>query len=162
MNIKNLKPFDLEAALNGEPVMLRDGRKAFVRHHETELPIIAHSCIWGAVANESGEYAELKAWSKNGRYVEETLEHSKDIIGMYPKTRIINGFEVPAPEVEVPERDYYLASTIDKYFHRFLSWCDDEMDKLWLKRGLVFLNKEDAIANAKAMLGIDPYKEIKI
>lgn len=160
MNTKNLKPFDLEVALRGEPVMLRDGRKAFVRHHETELPIIAHSCIWGAVANESGEYAELKAWSKNGRYVEETLEHSKDIIGMYPKTRIINGFEVPAPEAVEPEcGNYYLVCIDRARFYESHVWDNDEADRLWLERGLIFLSIEDAIANAKAMLGIDPYAE---
>lgn len=38
MNNK-LKPFDLQAALRGEPVMLRNGEMAYVRHHETELPV---------------------------------------------------------------------------------------------------------------------------
>lgn len=159
MNTKNLKPFDLESALNGEPVMLRDGRKAFVRRHETELPVLAHSCLWGVAAHESMEYIELKMWSKNGRYVGEELEHSEDIIGMYPKTRIINGFEVPAPvreELEVGDM-YFVPSVGFEDFHDVWEWGCTKLHKLYLERGVVFLSKEDAIANAKAMLGIDPY-----
>ena len=32
-----MKPFNLEAALAGEPVKLRSGAKAYIRHHETEV-----------------------------------------------------------------------------------------------------------------------------
>ena len=35
-----------------------------------------------------------------------------DIIGMWPKTRIINGFEVPAPETQDPEEG---TTTIFRY-----------------------------------------------
>lgn len=76
------------------------------------------------------------------------------------KTRTINGFEVPAPETEEPDYDtmYWLTSTVDIYFYSYVAWFGNDEDKRWLERGLVFLNKEDAAANAKAMLGIDPNK----
>lgn len=149
---KNLKPFDLQTALQGKAVMLRNGQKAFIRHQETEMPILGNFTLIG-VAEGRQRYL---AWKPEGAYGE--YESVYDIIGMYPKTRIINGFEVPAPEVEELELGCsYFAPYIhsDKYLAR-LTWNGDDCDMRSLKRGLVFLSKEDAIANAKAMLGISP------
>lgn len=157
MNTKNLKPFNLQAALAGEPVMLRIGQKAFVRHHETELPTATDEALIGY-----REHIGLWSWSPDGESHFDQDESEYDIIGMWPKTRIINGFEVPAPETEEPEPecgDYYLASTVYECFYRSEIWTGNYYDDLWLERGLVFLNKEDAIANAKAMLGINPHEE---
>lgn len=50
MSIKTIKPFDLQAALNGEPVMLRGGTKAYVRHCETEFNIPYPLMGWGWVS----------------------------------------------------------------------------------------------------------------
>lgn len=148
----NLKPFDLKAALNGEPVMLRNGRKAYVRHHETELDVPANYKLLGYI-----EGMGQVAWREEGFYLGEE-SHYYDIIGMYQKTRIINGFEVPAPETKSPDRDtrYFTASHASAEFSSAITWKNGEFDNLLLERGLVFLNKEDAIANEKAMLGIDP------
>jgi hypothetical protein len=78
-----------------------------------------------------------------------------------PKTRIINGFEVPAPETEAPkngERLFIAAVDIEPYAYT-CTWCANYSDQLFLKRGLVFRTEEAAVANAKAMLGIDPYAD---
>lgn len=161
MNTKNIKTFDLQAALKGEPVLLRDGSKAFVRHHETEEAVANNCCIWGLIVRD---YAEtiMVSWSQQGRFI--SSKSDNDIIGMYPKTRIINGFEVPAPEAQAPEEGntyhFPILHTIDLYGTD--KWYRDEIwHERYLKRGLVFLTEEDAIANAKAMLGIDPYEEDK-
>lgn len=74
-------------------------------------------------------------------------------------TQVINGFEVPAPVATRPEKfDYYYVPSIqdDHFYFRFI-WAGDPVDKECLERGLVFLTKEDAVAVAKAMLGINPY-----
>ena len=160
MNTKNLKPFDLQAALKGEAVMLRGGCKAFVRHHETEQPIVLSLQLWGVKVEKNGG-VELLTWSQSGDYLE-SGRTSADIIGMWPKTRAINGFKVPAPETEgLNEREaYYTPVFNNNCFYREEKWAKDSLfDLLLLKRGIVFLNAEDAIANAKAMLGIDPYEE---
>lgn len=158
MNTKELKPFDLQAALNGEAVMLRNGQKAFVRHHETELPVGDGCRLLGYTDGDINI-----SWCVNGSYLleSEDSEDSADIIGMWPKTRIINGFEVPAPETTKPDcgTAYFTADAIHKDMVDFHEWDNDDYDTRMLKRGLVFLNAEDAIANAKAMLGIDPYGE---
>lgn len=158
MNTKNLKPFDLESALNGEPVMLRDGSKAYVRHHETELRVPVGEELTGYV-----EGIGTWAWREDGASRFDDCESEYDIIGMWPKTRIINGFEVPAPvreELEVGDM-YFTPSIGFEGFHDVWEWGNTKLHKLYLERGLIFLKKEDAIANAKAMLGIGPYEECK-
>lgn len=76
-----------------------------------------------------------------------------------PKTRVINGFTVPAPLTKAPDNGiYYLAdSTSDSWssIHPFY-WNGDPTDLKWLKRGLCFATREAAIANAKAVCGINP------
>ena len=161
MNAKELKPFDLQAALNGEPVMLRDGSKAFVRHNETEHPTGQCWQLWGVGSNKRGG-TWLLLWSRDGLYDVDGRENELDIIGMWPKTRIINGFEVPAPETQDPEEGttYYIPilHTVNLY-GKAVWYRDEQWHKRYIKRGMVFLNAEDAIANTRAMLGIDPYEE---
>jgi hypothetical protein len=81
-----------------------------------------------------------------------------------PKTRMINGFEVPAPV-----RDGSAFGYMQQYFHVDLSgkdlfatsyWVDDWIDNLRLHRGLVFTDNRSASANGKALIGIDPYAEV--
>jgi hypothetical protein len=74
-----------------------------------------------------------------------------------PSTKTINGFAVPTPMNKEPARNsmYYYPSVAH------LSFFDEKnyvtgWDKSNFERGLCFANKEDAIATAKAMLGIDP------
>jgi hypothetical protein len=160
MNAKNLKPFDLQAALRGEPVMLRNGRKAFVRHHETELRVGSCGEIWGIEERTDGITAFLQ-WSVSGVYDMDGVIGDLDIIGMYPtsKTHTINGFEVPAPVTREPKVGdlRFKADIYSEEFYDEDIWSGGSYGLLALKRGLVFLRKEDAIANTKAMLGIDPY-----
>ena len=149
-----MKPFNLQEALTGKPVILRNGDEAYIKHFESELMVTAESRVVGY-----SEGGLLLSWCPEGRYNPELQElHHWDIVGMYPETKVINGFEVSAPETEELEcgTRYYVASREGRLFHFCAIWDDHDMDKLWLGRGLVFLNKEDAIANAKAILGIDP------
>ena len=78
-----------------------------------------------------------------------------------PRTHVVNGFTVPAPEVEALARgDVYFigeASSVDWYTE--YTWYEDNSDKRFLERGLVHLTRGAAIVNAKAMLGIDPDKD---
>jgi hypothetical protein len=167
MNTKNIKPFNLEAALAGEPVMLRNGNKAFVRHHETEQEVADDFRIWGVVTFGWGE-CTVTSWTVHGEKtfansLSIAIQRGYDIVGMYPtsKTRIINGFEVPAPHhEELKVGDWYFRPIlIYDEFCEEERWSVGSYDLRLLERGLVFLNKEDAIANAKAMLGIDPHVE---
>jgi hypothetical protein len=73
-----------------------------------------------------------------------------------PRTMMCNGFEVPAPETVAPNCAHYVASPTNHDFMVLDCWEGLELDTLRLSRGLIYLRKEDAIARAKAMLGIDP------
>lgn len=83
---------------------------------------------------------------------------------IYPKkTILVNGVEVPAPETKMPEigAQYYTpqisALDRDKKFKEY-PWDGGSFDKSYLEAGLIYLNKEDAIERAKAMM---LYKEIR-
>lgn len=73
--------------------------------------------------------------------------------------RKINGFSVPVPLKEAPPAmtEYFVIDLSNCSFSSdYLTWNNLEIEQMWLERGLIFLEKEDAIANAKAMLGINP------
>lgn len=77
------------------------------------------------------------------------------------KTHIVNGFTVPAPETKAPASGvgYFIVNMFDDaWFDDIQSWDNNDVEFKWLRRGLVFLDKDAAIANAKAMCGIDPSK----
>lgn len=75
----------------------------------------------------------------------------------YPP-RQINGFTVPAPAKTKLDQGtvYYTPNiSINSYYSK-AQWNNVWGDFTMLERGLVFLTVEAAIANCKAMLGIDP------
>lgn len=80
-----------------------------------------------------------------------------------PKTRMVNGFEVPAPMSKKPANGQTYFSTYfenESYVGDY-SWANDDVDNLLFKRNICFSEPEAAAANAKAMLGIDPYPSKK-
>lgn len=67
-----MKKFDLKAALNGEPVMLRNGKKAFVvydlRNYQTLMGKLGKKPLNGIVLNEDGDkckYIDVE-WNEAG------------------------------------------------------------------------------------------------
>lgn len=82
-----MKEFDLEAALNGEPVMLRNGDKAFIFKNiknthvldfEVDYPLI------GMVHNHSA----VQTWSLDGRISLTNDCANGDIVGMWEEPKI--------------------------------------------------------------------------
>ena len=63
---------------------------------------------------------------------------------------------IPEPMQEEPEAgtDFFLAVPHSERLHYAFRWDGAEVTSLWLKRGLCFATKEDAIAAAKAMMPI--------
>ena len=74
------------------------------------------------------------------------------------RTHVVNGFTVPAPMDKAPEFGdmYFIPELPDEFFYAEVKWRNDSPDVRWLKLSLCFSTKEAAIANAKAMLKIDP------
>jgi len=75
-----------------------------------------------------------------------------------PRTHVVNGFTVPAPMDKEPSMndDYFTPFFQNDSFAQKFGWFDDCEDRNFFKRGLCFATKEAAIANAKAMLKINP------
>lgn len=80
-----------------------------------------------------------------------------------PKTITVNGFEVHAPETVEPKnhKKFFYPALEEVDFVSGYDWDGDEIDLSLFSRGLVYLNKDHAIARAKAMLGIDPAEDCK-
>ena len=85
-----MKPFDLQEALNGEPVMLKNGSKAFVKYNllneveklevrDTVYPLIGYRF--------DGIYISTTSWDLKGKSVHwATLEY--DIVGMWEEPEL--------------------------------------------------------------------------
>lgn len=71
-----------------------------------------------------------------------------------PRTILVNGVEVPAPEKCAPkDGDVYFVPQpdYDEYAQGF-KWTGHDCELRFLSLGLVYIDKESAIARAKAML----------
>ena len=75
-----------------------------------------------------------------------------------PRTHVVNGFTVPAPLVSLTHaEDYFLVCIQDGNPRAETRHNNTEtIGALHCRRGIVHSTKEAAIANAKAMLKIDP------
>lgn len=73
-----------------------------------------------------------------------------------PETMSINGHEFPEPVREpLGKGQEYWVVCIDRQEDALAvsyTWRDDEVDAMWMKRGLIQLTEEGAIAQAKAMI----------
>ena len=71
------------------------------------------------------------------------------------KKLIINGVECTQPQrkpLEYGEQYFIADPTSACMYFGALNWDDNNSDNMWLERGLVYLNKEDAIKVATALL----------
>lgn len=81
-------------------------------------------------------------------------EQSAHQFRIKPRTVLCNGVEVPAPESVAPQYGWvvHYPNHMSITGHDCTRWGDESWLVLLLDRGLVYLNKEDAIERAKAML----------
>lgn len=143
-----MKPFDLEAAKRGEPIVTRDGRKAkFVAHVPEAYE--AYSVIVFIEGNPA-----TVSYSTRGTYTKE--DHECDLFMAPPPMRSINGHEYPEPERKPlkNKQRYWVSMACEDdltYLDGFL-WNGGNADMVWLNRGLIHLTKEAAEAHAKAII----------
>lgn len=93
---KSMKPFNLEKALQGEPVLLRDGRKGFVfyripdqyRYSESETEEIIYK-LRGMALNIKGFIEDISiSWTLDGVYNTDDEDNPDDIIGMWVEPKL--------------------------------------------------------------------------
>ena len=89
-----MKEFDLDEALNGKPVKLRNGNKAFICYKLSRdfkywdgSPINFNIC--GYILNFNGDIAMLNtAWKEDGKWTMDETKSDRDIIGMWEEPKI--------------------------------------------------------------------------
>lgn len=96
-------------------------------------------------------------WLFNGN---ELVAKYIQAVQVIPETIMVNGFEVPAPMAEAPNREefYYVSNTAHMAYSQCFTWNDGNYDFAVLSRKIAHKTRENAVAHAKAMLGIDPTK----
>lgn len=86
-----MTPFDLQEALEGELVQLRNGYQARIVYvHDAGLKDVygnklAHKIIGFIVTEDDQILKETESWTLDGRVVDAVTEHPYDIIGMHEK-----------------------------------------------------------------------------
>lgn len=124
------------------------------------------------------KYAQVLRWIADGEEIDvrasggdwRPLERKNDALNdrilrgggsfefrLKPRTITVNGREIVAGESEAPklQSEYFLPHVSKGNRYAAEIWDASEFDLRVLNDGLVHLTKENAIAHAKAMLGID-------
>ncbi|HEH9755551.1 TPA: pyruvate kinase, partial [Pasteurella multocida] len=137
--------------LAGEPVVLRNGDKAFVKF-VLENPLFEDDQVVGFHIDSEGK-EEVTSWGNNGVHIPNT-NSIYDIIGMWEEPRPTVTLTLPCPlkSVTVGQRVFYL--DLNKQCERicaFLFQKDSTYHFNLLKNGGIFSTEEDAQAWFDAM-----------
>lgn len=136
-----MKEFNLEAALNGEPVMLRNGEKAYIFKNIQDTHILDFKVDYPLIGMMHN-HAPVQTWSLDGRISLVSDYSNGDIIGMWeePKKQI-SIEDLPKP---------FKPKTGDEYKHivgvevfRRIS-VGDSFDKSLSMGGQCYRTEEDA------------------
>lgn len=143
-----MKPFNLEQALAGEPVRLRDGTKAYVKYVMPEEYKGDYPLRGIFIDRHSDVNITEVMWTKDSFISAINLF---DIVGMWEEPRPRVQLDLPCP-LEKPQVDMYL---IDSNFEIHMSNFDAGTNYCFnaLQQGRYFATKEDAEEWIKAMKG---------
>lgn len=146
-----MKPFNLDLALTGVPVVLRGGQKAFVRHYETNY--VTDFPLSGIFIRKDGT-ADNLSWTLRGRHNLAGGPFDLDIVGMWEPTIMIGDMEVPEPAREPLgyNQRYYVVGFV--HGNSPFVWEGDEYDKCWLREGRIQLTKDGWRKHHEALIKI--------
>lgn len=140
------KPFDLEAAMNGAKLVTRDGREAkFIAYVPETDPEVRVLVLVGNV---------VIGFYENGNRYRNSSESGVDLF-LAVQTRSINGYEYPEPERVAPSvgTRYWCPNPYTDDAHAWSgAWSDQEIQKSFLRKGLVHLTQEAAEDHARAII----------
>ena len=143
-----MKKFDLKAALNGEPVMLRNGEKAYIFKNIQNTHILDFKVDYPLIGMMHN-HAPVQTWSLDGRISLVSDYSNGDIIGMWeePKKQI-SIEDLPKPfNPEFGERFYYVYGCRIENLILNINSYDEEL----IESGNCFRTREDAQAWLDAM-----------
>lgn len=140
-----MKEFDLKAALNGEPVMLRSGCKAIIYYKVPDEYKFANNKpvlypLKGLTFDVNGNLAVSAIyWHASGKF-DSKKDHSLDIIGMWEEP--IKVEDLPKPfKPKDGELYFYINGGVIEYESEF--WSSNRFDIKAAKRGNCFRTEED-------------------
>lgn len=140
-----MRPFDLEAAKRGEPIVTRDGRPAKFVAHVPEADDREVVCLVDG---------ELILFGKCGSFLDKKIQDRMDLLMAPPPMRSINGHKYPEPVREPLKagQEYSLADPSCSGLQHRMNWDGVALEFEWLKRGLIHLTPEAAEAHARAIV----------
>ena len=157
-----MKPFNLEEALAGKLVQVRNGKKAIVlgalpSNVKTKYPLIG--VIFQDEINGGFLVSQKAEWTMEGWCLfndDGKNPSGEDIIGMWEepiKYRHINGHKFPEPCSEPLEdgQSYFMVYIGYGAGVEHFGWDNDAYDNKHLKRGIVHTTQEAAQAHADAI-----------
>lgn len=153
-----MKEFDLKAALNGEPVMLRNGEKAYlVGRTPAAIKMINMEYVQYPLVGYSVDANELVAiyflnWTENGKLNILFEENNRDIIGMWEEPKI-SIEDLPKPfKPKDGEPFYYINGGCIEYKREYR--YSNLFDRYAAENGNCFRTREDAEMWLKLMKGM--------
>ena len=139
-----MKEFDLKAALNGEPVMLRSGCKAIIYYKVPDEYKFADNKpvfypLKGLTFDVNGNLAvSAMYWHASGKF-DSKKDHSLDIIGMWEEPKI-SVEDLPKPfKPDIGDEFFYLNDGVIRYF----SFYTDSAAN-FARNGQCFRSEKDA------------------
>lgn len=150
-----MKPFDLEEALAGKPVQLRNGNKEFIQTDLRKLGLlesITPYVIKGiSVASDGADWHEY-SWTANGQSLEGYIDRDSDIIGMYEEPTPTITVTLPIPfKPKVGEQYFYIGGLNSMVSEG--NFNNGIFEKLAINAGFCFRTEEDAQAWLDTMKG---------
>lgn len=143
-----MKEFNLDAALNGEPVMLRNGKKAYIGYktpdyyvydNGREIKFPLHGYIIKAYNIIEVPYM---FWNINGRAYKDGIDNASDIIAMWEEPKI-SIEDLPKPfKPKDGESYFYITGGFIECESEF--WDTNNFDIAAAERGGCYRTREDA------------------
>lgn len=106
-----MKAFDLEKALAGEPVKLRNGIKAYIKFDLHKEAIISYNPLYqlnGYTVDKDNNFLYIENWLGNGNFHADGRISNYDIVGMWEEPRPRVQLDLPYPLKEWQPDCYYV------------------------------------------------------
>lgn len=140
-----MKEFNLEAALNGEPVELRDGRKAFIFKNIMDTSVLGYKPDYPLIGMVQ-DNSMVHTWTLDGRILMSNDCSNGDIVGMWEEPK--NSIEdLPKPFKPKKGEIYYYIHPHETNFYLDVyetTFNDCRFDEILSDTGNCFRTKEDA------------------
>ena len=147
-----MKEFNLDEALNGKPVKLRNGNKAFICYklcrdfkYWDGSPINFNIC--GYILNFNGDIAMLNtAWKEDGKWTMDETKSDRDIIAMWEEPKI-SIEDLPKPFKPTTQEQYFTITSKYKYEPLYVEETanfNTPIDNNLINQGNAFRTREDA------------------